>query len=116
MPAEYTAILSHPVGVNSLWRAGRSRAGTATIYKTAAARAWSDGALLELRAAGWRPLPEGAYWVHLSCVLVTCRHDIDSCLKQGLDVVAAALEVNDGCIGSLIASKIPAATSGSCRI
>jgi len=115
MLVEYRASLPHPVGVNAIWRAGRF-AGSCRIYKTPPAVKWDTDALFSLRAAGWRPLPEGKYWLHLNAVLYTVRHDIDSCLKLTLDVVAAALGVNDGCIGSLLVTKVSVKTKVDERI
>jgi len=104
-----------PIGVNAIWRAGRF-AGSTRIYKTPKARAWDQDAMLLLRAAGWKPLPGGEYWLALFCTLHTRRHDIDSCLKLTLDAVAAALEVDDANIGFLTASKVPATSTADQRL
>jgi len=87
-------------------RVGRF-AGSSRVYKAREAVRWDQDAFLLLRAAGWKPLPEGKYWVHLRCTLFTCRLDIDAPLKAVLDIVASALEVNDAYVGSLIATKVP---------
>jgi len=115
MMREYTATLPHPIGVNAIWRAGRF-AGSTRIYKTPKARAWDQDAFLLLRAVGWKPLPEGEYWLALFCTLHTRRHDIDSCLKLTLDAVAAALEVDDANIGFLTASKVPVKAKADQRL
>lgn len=79
---ELTAILPYPPGVNRIWRIGRGRGGTpvSRIYKTAEAAKWDEDAAFLLRAVGWRPLPEGRYWVYLTCILSISRHDIDTWL------------------------------------
>lgn len=115
MVAEYSAALPHPPGINATYRVGRF-AGSSCVYKTAPARTWDQDAFLLLRAAGWKPLPEGAYWLHVRCTLFTCRLDIDAPLKATLDIVAAALGVNDSCIGSLLATKVPATSRADQRL
>jgi len=117
VPRELMATLPHPPGVNTIWRTGRGRNGLVTkVYKTAPAVQWDQDAVLLLRAAGWQPLPPGRYWLALGCVLHTVRHDIDSCLKLALDVVAAALSVDDGCIGALSVAKIAAKSRADQRL
>lgn len=108
---EYACILHHPPGVNLIWRTGRGR-----VYKSASAVKWDQDAMILLRAAGWRPLPPGHYWLALGCVLHTVRHDIDSCLKLALDAVAAALGVDDACIGALSVAKVPVGTRAEQRL
>ncbi len=117
IPDELTAILPAPPGVNSIWRTGRRRDGVSIrVYKTPRARAWDEQAILLLRAAGWRPLPPGLYWVALCCTVFTCRLDIDAPLKALLDVVASALGVDDACIGALSAVKMPATARADQRL
>ncbi len=100
-PAEFTADLPHPVGINRTYRSGRHG-----WYKTAPARAWEDAALLALRAAGFRPLPAGEHSIHLDLVLRTRRLDLDAPLKLVIDVVAKALDVDDRCVQALRVEKV----------
>lgn len=111
----WAVTLDHPPGVNRLWRYARIGAGV-RVYKTVAAREWENEAMLALRAAGVRALPPGAWWLALSCALHTCRLDADAPLKIVLDVVAAALAVDDRHVGSLAAQKIPVHHRGDQRL
>lgn len=100
-PADLTADLPHPVGINRTYRSGRHG-----WYKTAPARAWEDASLLALRAAGFRPLPPGEHSIHLDLVLRTRRLDLDAPLKLVIDVVAKALGVDDRCLQELRVQKL----------
>lgn len=100
IPSQLTATLPHPIGLNDTYKIGRGR-----FYMAAPARKWQQDAFILMRAAGWRPLPEGLYWLHLTATLFTVRHDIDSPVKTMLDVVASVLEVDDSSIGSLVVTK-----------
>ncbi len=91
--------------MNRIWRVGRS-AGSTRVYKAAPAVQWDHDAVLLLRAARWRTLLPGCYWLALSLALHTRRHDIDAPLKLALDAVATALDIDDACIGLLTVVKL----------
>lgn len=99
-----SATLAHPVGVNGLWRYARAGRNVVRVYKTAEARAWEQAALLDLRAAGFRTLPEGVYWLAIDLHLYTVALDLDAG-KIVLDTIAVALAVDDRWVGELIVHK-----------
>jgi len=114
---ELRATLPLPPGINHTYRAGRGRHGDcARVYLTPAAREWTQSALLTLRAAGWRRLPTGMWWLSLDVTLVMIRHDIDAPVKALLDVVAAALGVDDRQVGHLDVIKVRAGSPADKRL
>lgn len=95
-----SATLPHPPGINATYRVGQRR-----FYKSNAARDWEQAALLTLRAAGFRTLPPGVYWVGVAVDLYTIALDLDGPLKLLLDTLEAALGVPDSRVGALMMHK-----------
>jgi hypothetical protein len=75
---------------------------------TPEARAWLDVAVLELRRAGFRRLPDGPYWLGVSLVLETGppELDIDNAIQPVLNALKTALGVDDRYVGALSATKV----------
>lgn len=93
--------------MNALYRYARH--GNATrVYRSARAVQWRDDALLLLLAAGRRTLPAGEWWVSLTCIVHTCRLDVDAPLKIVIDTaVIDALGIDDRSVGHLEVFKVP---------
>jgi len=93
----YTATLPVPPGINQAYAAGTSARGRAVFYKRAAAKDWTDTALLSLRRQGWRTRPPtpGSRW-HIQYTLRTpWRRDVDGIAKPLIDLCAEALGIDD---------------------
>ena len=108
MPDLHCVLPATPGGVNHLYRYVRAGPTSTRVYKTAAAVGWEQESGLLLRAAGFRPLPAGAYWIGLQLVIHTTRLDIDAPIKLVIDAICGALAVDDRYVGALRVVKLPA--------
>lgn len=104
-PGEMVARLTHPPGVNHLWRYARAGRTKVRVYKTGEARRWEAASLLSLRAAGFRRLPPGAYRLAVEAELYTIALDVDAPAKIVLDLLEVALGVSDSQVYELTLRK-----------
>lgn len=97
------AMLPLPPSVNHRWR----RSGTGrSVYLAPAARTWRDVAILELRRCGFRSRVPAPCRLTVALVVRARRLDIDNGIKATLDVIAAALGVDDGAVDELAVRRI----------
>ncbi|MBV9279946.1 MAG: hypothetical protein JOZ41_07685 [Chloroflexi bacterium] len=114
------ATLPVPVSVNHVHRTSRG----GRRYVTRAARTWQDIAVLELRRADFRRLPDGLYWLGVAIILETrpTGPDLDNAIQPVLNALKVALGVDDRYVGMVGAIKALVDDTGvervqvSCRV
>jgi Holliday junction resolvase RusA-like endonuclease len=98
----FVSFLPHPLGINVT-----SRSGHRTPMPV---QRWKRGAALTLAGDGFVPLPAGCYWVEMTQILRTQRHDIDAVSKIIIDTCLGALQINDARLGQLTLQKVHASS------
>lgn len=97
-PRLFTATLPLPPSINRTYAFNSEQK---RFYSNPAVKQWKQDAYDLLMAAGWKPLPHGAWLLSAYLVMYVVRRDIDSGVKITLDVACNRLEVDDACVQRL---------------